>query len=305
MPLNTTELERLTQSAIDLALKMKLERRVIIELRELFREMAEDFRLAVQLTGSAPNAQLYSDDFLGILSRQSRRTSAAFSDRVANFLDDALAQIEPGTPPEEVEEDSIAALLLLAGASGVTVSALIDKLRADTRTRVQDFNAAQSRTDTGIITRTNQREMDAAIARATAELDADPDIVPTRAAIAKRASGDFLNRGFRRVDMIAATFTQKIAENTKNIEREEFFNVRNGFGAVAQGVPQLEEVVIWQTREDDRVRADGFNHVSANQQVREGGFFTVSGEQLRFPGDPNGSIGNIANCRCAALTIIR
>ncbi len=306
MPLNTTELERLTQAAIDLALKLKLERRIIVELRELFRQMTDDLRLSVQLTGSAPNAQLYSDDFLGILSRQSRRVSAAFSDRVANFLYDALDQLEPDAPLEEIEEDSIAALFLLAGATGVTVRALIDKMRADTRLKVQAFNAEQSRLDAATITRTNQKQMDAAVAKATADLlEAEPGVTPSRADVAKKAAGTFKNTGFNRVNTIASTFSQKQAENTKDEEREEFFNLRNGFGAVAQGIPPLIEIVIWQTEEDELVRHNGFNHVAANQQVRVGGFFTVSGEQLRKPGDPNGSMGNIAGCRCAALIIIR
>lgn len=306
MPLNTTEAERLAQSAIDLAEKLRLERRMIIELRELFREVTEDLRISLQLTGSPPNAQDYFDDFLGILIRHSRRVSSAFIDRVLAFLDEALADIDEATvTPEEVEEDSILALLLIARASGTTVAALLDKLRVDVRTGVKEFNAEQSRIDTATITRTNQRHMDEATAGAIAELEADPAAVVTRVTVAALAAKKFLNRAFNRANTIAATFTQKIAENTKDIERDRFFDLRNGFGAVAQGIPQAEEIVIWQTREDELVRVGDFNHVAANQQVRQGGFFTVSGEQLRIPGDPRGSMGNIAGCRCGAVLVIR
>ena len=307
MPLNATEAERLAQSIIDLAEKMRLERRMITELRELFREVTEDLRISLQLTGSPPNAQEYFDDFLGILIRHSRRVSFAFSERVLAFLDAVLADIDETTIAlEEVEEDSILALLLLARASGTTVAALLDKLRVDVRTGVKTFNTEQSRIDAATITRTNQREMDAATASATAELEADSSAVVTRATIAALAAKKFLSRAFNRANTIATTFTQKIAENTKNIEREGFFSLRNGFGAIAQGIHQAEEIVMWQTREDARVRVGLiFNHVAANQQVREGGFFIVSGEQLRFPGDPVGSMGNIAGCRCSAVTVIR
>jgi len=42
MPLNTTDAELRTAAAVDLAEKLRLENRQITELRELFRNMAED-----------------------------------------------------------------------------------------------------------------------------------------------------------------------------------------------------------------------------------------------------------------------
>ena len=305
MPLNVTETERLTQAALDLALKLRLEQRIIRELRELFREMVDDMRLSIEVTGNPPNAQLYSEDIMGIMSRHSRRVSAAFSDRVAAFLSDALDQINEGTAEiEEVDENSLVVLLILSRARGTTVSALIDKLRADTRLAVQQFNAQQSAADTAIITRTNQKEMDLAVAKATAQF-AEEGVTPTRAQVAETSSRSFLDRSFNRINTIAATFTQKIAENTKDVERENFYDLVNGFDAMALGLEPIAEIVIWQTEEDDRVRnGPVYNHVNANQQVRRNGFFTVSGEQLRIPGDPNGSLKNIIRCRCDAITVI-
>jgi uncharacterized protein with gpF-like domain len=62
----------------------------------------------------------------------------------------------------------------------------------------------------------------------------------------------------------------------------------------------------WSTAGDLRVRgAKGksrFNHVKANNQKRSMEKpFNVSGELLMRPGDPNGSPGNIINCRCVIL----
>ena len=52
----------------------------------------------------------------------------------------------------------------------------------------------------------------------------------------------------------------------------------------------------WVSAADERTRID---HSSANGQIvgpKE--MFNVGGEELEFPGDPNGSAENIINCRC-------
>jgi len=52
----------------------------------------------------------------------------------------------------------------------------------------------------------------------------------------------------------------------------------------------------WISMRDDKVRDD---HAEADgQTVGLDDFFLVGGEQLEYPGDPNGSIENIINCRC-------
>lgn len=52
----------------------------------------------------------------------------------------------------------------------------------------------------------------------------------------------------------------------------------------------------WIATYDERTR---HSHAAADGQVTKlSGTFTVDGEKLAFPGDPNGSAGNIINCRC-------
>jgi uncharacterized protein with gpF-like domain len=57
----------------------------------------------------------------------------------------------------------------------------------------------------------------------------------------------------------------------------------------------------WVSVNDDRTRGlrdnSDFNHVSV-ESVPIDQPFIVSGEELMYPGDPNGSPGNIINCRC-------
>lgn len=66
----------------------------------------------------------------------------------------------------------------------------------------------------------------------------------------------------------------------------------------------------WLHTQDGRVRA---THRTAGQMYQEGGSvgpipihetFTVGNSRLMFPGDPNGDIGEIANCRCTELPFI-
>ena len=59
----------------------------------------------------------------------------------------------------------------------------------------------------------------------------------------------------------------------------------------------------WLTQRDGFVRE---THTEADgQEVATGRSFTVGGESLRHPGDPNGSAANVINCRCTQLPIIR
>lgn len=104
----------------------------------------------------------------------------------------------------------------------------------------------------------------------------------TNAAIAKAlkdSSAMFTLQG--RSDTIARTEVHS-AVNTAEYEAVE-----------SSGIELKRE---WIATNDDRVRDD---HASADGQVVEqGGTFTVGGEELRYPGDPDASPGNIINCRC-------
>lgn len=57
----------------------------------------------------------------------------------------------------------------------------------------------------------------------------------------------------------------------------------------------------WSTRFDDRVRD---THRAADRQtVPLDAAFTVGGEVLAFPGDPNGSLEETINCRCLIILV--
>jgi hypothetical protein len=98
----------------------------------------------------------------------------------------------------------------------------------------------------------------------------------------------------------------------ERILREEVFPDMRGYeaervartsatGAAARGaVSSIRDAGApgkeWLAEDDARTRAA---HRSADGQVVPvGAKFTVSGEQLWWPGDPRGSLANIINCRC-------
>lgn len=65
----------------------------------------------------------------------------------------------------------------------------------------------------------------------------------------------------------------------------------------------------WVSALDDRTRTpdkgDEFDHVHAHgETVRLGELYLRTGEPLAYPGDPNGSAGNIINCRCTQAPVV-
>ena len=75
----------------------------------------------------------------------------------------------------------------------------------------------------------------------------------------------------------------------------------------AQTVRDLNAIPqkMWISTLDAYTRRGKFNHFDPNwQQVPNASPFQVSGEQLMYPGDRNGSAGNIINCRCDSSGVV-
>ena len=72
-----------------------------------------------------------------------------------------------------------------------------------------------------------------------------------------------------------------------------------GFGSLGTAQQTgLQLVKEWIAARDERTRLE---HSSADgQTVQMNDPFIVAGERLQYPGDPNGSAGNVINCRCAS-----
>ncbi|MDR2790229.1 MAG: phage head morphogenesis protein [Campylobacteraceae bacterium] len=93
-----------------------------------------------------------------------------------------------------------------------------------------------------------------------------------------------------RSNTIARTETHQ-ASNTANMQLMK--EMANELG--------IEMVKEWVSPHDERVRK---THENANgQQVGMNEKFIVGGEELDYPGDPNGSAENVINCRCAVVSV--
>ena len=87
------------------------------------------------------------------------------------------------------------------------------------------------------------------------------------------------------------------------IARTEVVSAYNG--AVHDGATNLPKDVaagmVWMSAEDERTRPA---HADADGQIVEVGEpFIVDGEELQYPGDPDGSPENTINCRCATAIL--
>ena len=287
MPLNTSKTERAEQAAIDLHDKLLLERRTRTEFTRFFRGVASDLEAFTAETGQAPSVNQYADEVRGLLATADRRTAERFGGSATDFLTEQA---------DNEDDDLIAAFIILAAAVDMTYLQFVDSLKFKVRNATRRFIASEISADTISILNTTQTEIDISIAAARAD-----DVNATRQTVAAAAARDINRTSRARADVIAATVTQKIAEGVKDIEREQFFEARNGFSSVTSGIDQIKEREIWETVGDSHVRDA---HVEADGQEKENGFFLVGGEQLRYPGDSAGSPGNTINCRCSAILVI-
>lgn len=286
MPLNATDAERQAQANSDLAAKIRLEAGMVRQLKSLFNTMSKDLEAFFAATGRVPDASNYSPQLTGILTTQYRRTGDVFSGRTVEFLREA-----------DDDDPTVLILTAFALANGMTFTELVDGMANEVTVQTQAFVTTNVVEDNFNITRTNQRDFDTSIVFATLALADTGILFPSRAQVAKEAKNQFKRQTASRPALIAATVTQKSAEGTKQIDNDVFFANRNRAGIVP-----LQREELWITRGDERVREA---HVAAdNTKKNANGFFVVGRESLRFPGDPNGSAGNIINCRCAAVLVI-
>ena len=79
-------------------------------------------------------------------------------------------------------------------------------------------------------------------------------------------------------------------------ESHSAYNMGTQFASQSSELDLMKE---WISSADERTRQNGFDHVAADGEVvgiEEA--FIETGEALLFPGDPNGSAGNVVFCRC-------
>lgn len=222
-------------------------------------------------TGTITRADAFQPQLTEILNAHYNKVDKEFSNRIASQLPADIAQTDE-------ERQELLAFLLLA-------------------------SAARARDQAGIVTGTNQRNIDAAISQAFSEETAEPVAVDSRT-IAVLA-GVILARSLAgRVSSIACFETQSTAEFAKDAEARSLALL-----PVEVAVPRTAGVEkIWLTRGDEKVRRGSiFNHVRANGQKQDlNDPYKVSGELLKYPADR--SLGatspNVNGCRCSSLSSV-
>lgn len=93
----------------------------------------------------------------------------------------------------------------------------------------------------------------------------------------------------------------RIRSSAECIARTETIGAYNAGSSIVRkdlGVAKKE----WLATIDERTRDTHFD--ADGQIVAEDAPFLVGGEEMEHPGDPNASVGNIVNCRCAAVAVI-
>jgi len=157
---------------------------------------------------------------------------------------------------------------------------------------LNQFIASYAGVRAALISQTNEDEINRAVIDASDLVDAT-----SREQVADLATELIIANGYDRADTIALTETQIPAEKTKEVELAAV--------AATAAILQTEQTheKVWIAVLDQKTR---LGHVFADGQVVSADApFLVDGEYLRFPGDPNGSPGNIINCRCASVPKIR
>lgn len=97
-----------------------------------------------------------------------------------------------------------------------------------------------------------------------------------------------------------------VPRRSLTISRTETHNAATRSMEGAAEVSGIMSTKEWISVEDERTRtAKGkqlFDHVKANDEtVKMTDAFQNTGESMRYPGDENGSAGNVINCRCVVL----
>ena len=266
-----------SSTASEVAKKIRLERIFQRELIPAFRQILRDYRVTVASFGRPQNAEQYEPMFNGLLLKNYDRTQRAFKGEVA-------------------DQNGGKALFMLLTKQTERAEALVDFALLEWRNN----NAEQK---SGIITDTNQRQMDEALTQARADFaQREEPVTPTALATVATI---FLARKFNvRKSTIAQTETQEAAESTKQIEASVAagktpFSTQPTFIDVPEDIPDITKT--WDDFGDNRVR---ITHRAANgTTLPEDGIFTVGGSRLLFPGDTSlqANIKETIRCRCSSV----
>lgn len=277
------------RAAIDTAKKIALEPHLARDMRRVLKQMVKDFKRSYPATQRTITPTRYQADVVGHLRDHYRKVSRVFKSSLRNEYGGKKAANRYG---DEVEERVLLSL--------------------------NEYILTHSETQAKIIIATTESDLSEAIDRVIRDSLAAGVSVDAKK-IADLVSSDYSRKINGRADIIATTETQSIAEKTKDIELESIleeigapdsvFSPDGGDDADDESEggdedddPESNKFArVWVSVLDERTREA---HVEADgQETEPGENFNVDGEELQYPGDPEGSPENIVNCRCCAIII--
>lgn len=290
------------RAAGDLALKLRLERRVKPALTRWFKSVSRDIRLSWAVHRALPDFNHQLKSLEAILLDHYKLVSKYFASRTAIHLTKKYsASFEFKKTDEERQRDDVIAMTLF----------LYAKMRAEEQSRI--ILATTQASAQNIAARVVARGAAAQAVRPASPAE-NPGLptntevpVQTPAEEANAIKKDFDEITPVRVDAIAATETQAMAEKSKLVEAGSLATaMANGESPVSGMTAENEDgstkklMKTWRAILDSATRE---HHVEADgQTIPINKYFDVGGEALSYPGDTTyATAKNIVNCRCSAV----
>jgi len=272
-----------------LAIKLKLEKGMEKDLLFLFRKMSSAFATIYIQDQRVLDLRSFSIDLTALLRKWYRRTSDIFSKNIRSTFkknNEMFLEWKQETPEIEVTPEERARVNTQIAASLIMI--------------IEE----QSKRQAAMIIDTSQGIFIDSVRKIRNNLIEEGIDFPTREQIAKGVRKEFDERSIARADLIAMQEVGMMASEAKEIEANVLnqSSVKIGGFAIAGLLKKSFNATLDKRTRIGHVAADArykFHPIPVNEK------FVVSGELLRFPRDPAGSPGNIINCRCEDLMILR
>lgn len=267
-------------------LKLELERDMQRDLAPIFRRMVRDFKGMYGEHELIPDQGRYEAHVLEVITRYHKKTSEIFSRNIRGDLAKGIGlfEIKAGNDVEIDGEEHAR----ISEEIGIAVAVMV---------------AEESEKQTKIIIATNINQMRDAVRAERERLSAEEREIIDSAAVAAGAAIAITSKMNIRLPSIA---TQNIGM-AESYSKQAEADALNASAAVIDGVKVGGKLLKqWNAILDNKTRP---HHVTADARymskpISVDDNYLVDNEELKYPRDPNGSPGNIINCRCESQITI-
>jgi hypothetical protein len=269
--------------------KLVLEASFLPEIKKIFKNIARDAQNLYESNNLNPRelAENYYNEFVKDIRDMMRRAVKEFGFDLRKKL-----EIKKGF---DFNVNFTKELLNIETKITIDQGGLkpkINKINNEFQKEMTLFIANESERQAKFITETNAKEIEIAVKQEELKIT-KAFSAEERAIIARNIFVNLLDRKDERADLIASQVIGVGESYSRNSEAEIIDEAQIESNGIIIGATKT-----WWAILDMKTRPE---HVSADQQmisVRDS--FLVNGERLKMPRDPNGSAGNVINCRCVA-----